>query len=56
MLKKIINIQQKNRLDKYLVSLLKISRTKANELIKAKQIYVNNTIINKPSFQLKQKD
>ena len=56
MLKKIINIQQKIRLDKYLVSLLKISRTKANELIKARQIYVNNTIINKPSFQLEQKD
>ena len=56
MFKKVINIKQKIRLDKYLVSLLKISRTKANELIKTKQIYVNGIIIDKPSFRLKQKD
>lgn len=55
MTKKII-INEKIRLDKYLVSLLKISRTKASELIKLKQIYVNQMIINKPSFQLKKND
>lgn len=55
MTKKII-INEKIRLDKYLVSLLKISRTKASELIKLKQIYVNEMIIDKPSFQLKKND
>lgn len=55
MTKKII-INEKIRLDKYLVSLLKISRTKASELIKLKQIYVNGMIIDKPSFQLKKND
>lgn len=55
MTKKII-INEKIRLDKYLVSLLKISRTKTSELIKLKQIYVNEMIIDKPSFQLKKND
>lgn len=53
---KTINVKKRKRLDKYLVSLLKISRTKANQLIRLKQIYVNKVMINKPSFQLKQND
>ncbi len=53
---KIINVKEKSRLDKYLVSILKISRTKASQLIRLKQIYVNNVMINKPSFLLKQND
>lgn len=55
MSKKII-IKEKIRLDKYLVLLLKISRTKTNELIKSRKIRVNNKTIDKPSFQLKQSD
>ncbi len=55
MSKKII-IKEKIRLDKYLVLLLKISRTKANELIKSRKIRVNSKAIDKPSFQLKQSD
>lgn len=56
MIIKVTNLVQKTRLDKYLTFFLKQTRNKIIYLIKNQQIKINQKIVNKPSFILKNND
>lgn len=45
-----------NRLDKYIVELLRCSRTKAIDLIKSKAVSINGLVVDKPSYIVKETD
>lgn len=56
MRKIIYNSQNEERIDVFLVSELKTSRTNIHKLIKNKKIFVNQNIISKQNYKLKNKD